>query len=47
MVFTGKGTPPRQISSAEEMVKLITANPNLIGFVPAGSAGAAKVAGKF
>lgn len=47
MVFTGKGTPPRQIDSAEEMVKLISTNPNLIGFVPAGSAGAAKVAGKF
>lgn len=47
MVFTGKGTPPRQIDSAEEMVKLISANPNLIGFVPAGSAGGAKVAAKF
>jgi ABC-type phosphate transport system substrate-binding protein len=47
MVFTGKGTPPRQIDSAEEMVKLISTNPNLIGFVPAGSAGAAKVVGKF
>ena len=47
MVFTGKGTPPRQIDSAEEMVKLISTNPNLIGFVPAGSAGTAKVVGKF
>jgi ABC-type phosphate transport system substrate-binding protein len=47
MVFTGKGTPPRQIDSAEEMVKLISTNPNLIGFVPAGSAGATKVVGKF
>ena len=47
MVFTGKGTPPRQIDSADEMVKLISANPNLIGFVPAGSAGGAKVVGKF
>ncbi len=47
MVFTGKGTPPRQIDSAAEMVNLISANPNLIGFVPAGSAGGAKVVGKF
>lgn len=48
MVFTGKGTPPRQIDSAAEMVKLISANPNLIGFVPAGSAGGSvKVVGKF
>ena len=47
MVFTGKGTPPRQIDTAEEMVNLISANPNLIGFVPSGSAGNAKVVGKF
>lgn len=48
MVFTGKGTPPRQIDSAAEVVKLISANPNLIGFVPAGTAdGSVKVVGKF
>ena len=47
MLFTGKGAPPRQIDSAAEMVNLISANPNLIGFVPAGSAGGAKVVGKF
>jgi len=48
MVFTGKGTPPRQTDSAAEMLNLISANPNLIGFVPAGSAtGNVKVVGKF
>jgi ABC-type phosphate transport system substrate-binding protein len=48
MVFTGKGTPPRQINSAAEMVKLISANPNLIGFIPAGTGGGSvKVVGKF
>ena len=48
MVFTGKGTPPRQTDTAAEMLNLISANPNLIGFVPAGSAsGNVKVVGKF
>ena len=47
MVFTGKGTPPKQIDTAAGVVELISANPNLIGFVPAGSAGSAKVIGKF
>ena len=48
MVFTGKGTPPKEISSASELNSLISSNPNLIGFVPAGSAGAGvKVVGKF
>ena len=48
MVFTGKGTPPRQTDSLQEMLNLISANPNLIGFAPAGSVtGAVKVVGKF
>jgi len=48
MVFTGKGTPPRQVESAAEIVKLVSSNPNLIGFVPAGSAGGGvKVVGKY
>jgi len=40
MVFTGKGTPPREVANAEEMKKLISSNPSLIGFIPAGSADA-------
>ena len=48
MVFTGKGTPPRQVDSTAELVKLISANPNLIGFIPAGTGGGGvKVVGKF
>lgn len=48
MVFTGKGTPPRQSDSTADMLNLISANPNLIGFVPAGSATSnVKVVGKF
>jgi len=48
MVFTGKGTPPRQTDSLQEMLNLISANPNLIGFAPAGAVtGSVKVVGKF
>ena len=48
MVFTGKGTPPRQMDSSAQVLELISSNPNLIGFVPAGSAtGGVKVVGKF
>ena len=38
MIFTGKGAPPKVISSNEEMVNLISKNPNLIGYVDASSA---------
>ena len=48
MVFTGKGTPPRQLDGTAKVLELIAANPSLIGFVPAGTAGAeVKVVGKF
>jgi len=48
MVFTGKGTPPRQMDGTAQILELIAANPNLIGFVPAGTAsGGVKVVGKF
>ncbi len=48
MVFTGKGTPPRQMDSPSKLLELIAANPSLIGFVPAGTANATvKVVGKF
>lgn len=35
LLFTGKGTPPKEIASDAEMVKLISGNPNMIGFVDA------------
>ncbi|MEN9465874.1 MAG: hypothetical protein RL217_2055 [Pseudomonadota bacterium] len=48
VIFTGQGTPPREVDSAAQMLDLVANNPNLIGFVPAGSvSGAVKVVGKF
>jgi len=39
LVFTGKGTPPKKVSSDAEMLELIASNPNFIGYVAAGSVG--------
>lgn len=48
MIFTGKGTPPKQVGSAQEIVDLVSKNPSIIGFVPSGSeGGSVKVVGKF
>lgn len=33
LLFTGKGTPPKQVSSDAEMLQLISVNPDLIGFI--------------
>lgn len=33
LVFTGKGSPPKVVSSDAEMIELISNNPSLIGFV--------------
>jgi ABC-type phosphate transport system substrate-binding protein len=33
MVFTGRGLPPREISSSVAMRKLVAANPSLIGYI--------------
>jgi len=33
LVFTGKGTPPRSLNSDEDVLSLISSNPNLIGYV--------------
>jgi len=35
LLFTGKGTPPKEIGSDAEMVSLVASNPNMIGFVDA------------
>ncbi len=35
MVFTGKGTPPKEVDSEEEMKQLVATNPNLIGYIDA------------
>ena len=48
LVFTGKGTPPKAVSSDAEMIKLVSANPNLIGYVDAASVdGSVKVVASF
>lgn len=33
LVFTGKGTPPKEVTSEDEMIKLVSSNPNLLGYV--------------
>ena len=33
LVFTGKGTPPTEVANDSEVIKLISANPSLIGYV--------------
>jgi ABC-type phosphate transport system substrate-binding protein len=33
LVFTGKGTPPKKMTSEAELIKLVAANPALIGYV--------------
>ena len=34
-IFTGKGTPPKEVSNDTEVIKLVSTNPNLIGYVDA------------
>lgn len=36
LIFTGKGTPPKEVT-AQEMLELVAKNPNTIGFVNASS----------
>ena len=35
LVFTGKGTPPKEASGDDEAKKLVSENPNLIGYIDA------------
>lgn len=37
LVFTGKGTPPKAVSGDAEVLKLVSSNPNVIGYVDAAS----------
>ena len=48
LLFTGQGTPPREVGSDQEVIKLVGSNPNLIGYVDAGKVdGSVKVVGKY
>lgn len=35
MLFTGSGTPPKEIDSQKNIIELIKNNPNLIGYIDA------------
>ncbi|WP_166838014.1 phosphate ABC transporter substrate-binding protein [Rheinheimera pleomorphica] len=35
LVFTGKGTPPKEVASDNEVLALVANNPNIIGYVSA------------
>lgn len=37
LLFTGKGTPPKEVSNDAEMLQLVANNPNMIGYVDAKS----------
>jgi hypothetical protein len=43
LVFTGKGSPPSTVDNDAEMIKLIAANPNMIGFISGTGDGSVKV----
>lgn len=33
LTFTGKGTAPKEVESAEDMIQLVKTNPNVIGYI--------------
>ena len=37
LIFTGKGLPPKQVDSIEELKKLVARNPDAIGYIDKGS----------
>ena len=37
LVFSGKGNPPKEVSSTAEMIELVSKNPSLIGYVDSAS----------
>lgn len=48
LLFTGKGVPPKEAASDAEVIDLVSANPDTIGYVDAGSVtDAVKVVGTF
>ena len=48
LVFTGKGTPPKALSSDAEVISFVSSNPNAIGYIDAASVtSAVKVVGKY
>lgn len=48
LIFTGKGTPPKEAGNDADIVKLVASNPNLVGYVDASAVdGSVKVVFKF
>ena len=47
LVFTGKGTPPKEVSTDAEMIALIASNPNMIGFIQGEADGSVKTVATF
>ena len=48
LVFTGKGTPPKEVSNDAEVISLVASNPNTIGFISSSAAdGTVKVVQTF
>lgn len=46
-VFTGKGQPPKAVDNDAEMIALISANPNMIGFLEGSPDGSVKAVASF
>jgi ABC-type phosphate transport system substrate-binding protein len=48
ILFTGKGTPPQEMDSTQDVVSAVSSNPDAIGYIEAGAAtDAVKVVAKF
>jgi ABC-type phosphate transport system substrate-binding protein len=48
LIFTGKGQAPKAVASEQEVINLVKANPNIIGYVSDGAVSAdVKVIAKF
>ena len=48
LIFTGKGSPPQEVSNDAEVIDLISKNPSMIGYVDSASlTDAVKSVGKF
>lgn len=47
LVFTGKATPPKTVDNDAEMIALISANPNMIGYIEGAGDGSVKVISSF
>lgn len=47
LVFTGKATPPKSVANDAEMIALISANPNMIGYIEGAGDASVKVVASY